>query len=101
MDINSIQGANQYQNPPSAAPLDTNALRSQNTEASTKAVDEKNAESARQAFNVNISAEGRQQLAAAQEPPAEPPMPENSESGAPGGNMTQGSEASRLVNIVA
>lgn len=63
MDINSLNGANAYSNIPASTPqVDNTQLREQNREAARSALESQN--QAKQAFEVSITQEAREKLAA-------------------------------------
>ncbi|MCD4722643.1 MAG: hypothetical protein K8S13_22715 [Desulfobacula sp.] len=97
MEINSLQGANAYTNLPNAAtPLDNSALRDQNLEASGTKLDAESTNAAQKAFEVTITPEAQDKLAAE---PAETQAttPENQTRQ----NIVSAHETNRIVNIIA
>jgi len=101
MDINSLQGANAYTNVSNATPpVDNTLLRDQNLEASQADLSTENTRAAQSAFEVDITQEAQNRLAAqSNEEPVETQAttPEDQTNQ----NIAQAHELSRIVNIVA
>ena len=101
MDINSLQGANAYTNVPEATPpVDNTLLRNQNVEASRTDLREESTNAAQKAFEVSITQEAQDRLAAeAAEKPTETrtATPENQNNQ----DIVPAHEVSQIVNIVA
>ncbi len=98
MDINNINGSNAYTaNKSATPPVDNSLLENQNREAAKADLNQETSRAAQQAFEVNITQEA-QDLLAAEAPPtqaASDKEPEQDQSPA----ATQ--EARQIVNIVA
>ncbi|MCD4674460.1 MAG: hypothetical protein K8S18_00480 [Desulfobacula sp.] len=101
MDINSLQGANAYTSVPNATPpVENTQLRDQNLEASKTDLREESANAAQKAFEVNITRQAQDKLAAeATEESVETQTttPENQTNQ----NIIPAHERSQIVNIVA
>lgn len=106
MNINSLQGVHAYTNAPNATPPINNTLRTQNVEASRTDLTTENTTAAREAFEVNITQEAQDRLAAqTAEAPEIPEAPEETQTTTPENQTNQtiatAREESQIVNIVA
>ncbi|MBU1340738.1 MAG: hypothetical protein KKE44_24305 [Proteobacteria bacterium] len=101
MEINSLQGAAAYANVPNATPpVDNTRLREQNVEASRTDLNTENTQAAQQAFEVTLTREAQDRLAAQKAEAsnaAQTQPPENQNNG----TIAQTYETSQIVNIVA
>ena len=103
MELNGIQGSNAYTNAQNHNPqVDNSQLREQNIQSSRADLDTETANAAQQAFEVDITTEARDRLAAetaeqgappAQTAPAEAPEAQE--------NQTPAQRGNQLLNIVA
>ncbi len=100
MDISNINGSNAYtENKSATPPVDNSLLENQNREAAKADLNQETSRAAQQAFEVNITQEAQDLLAAEATPPAaqaasdKKPEPDQSPA------ATQ--EARQIVNIVA
>lgn len=100
MDINSIQGANAYQNTQSTPPpVDDTQLREQNVEASRSELDTRR--EASRAFEVSLTQEARDLLAAEENDRATEPAESTTSEAAANEPVVPTQDASQIVNIVA
>lgn len=101
MDINSLQGATAYTNVPNTTPqVDKTVLPSQNPETSTADLNTENATNGQNAFEVNITQEAQDRLAAETSEDqtniqTTTPDDQNNQ------NPKPAHETNRIVNIVA
>ena len=95
MDINNIQGFNQRT---SQVPIDNTQLRNQNREAAETDLTQENTRTAQKAFEVNITSQAQDRLAA-----QELEKTEDTRTTAANTEQTPAPafEASKIVNIVA
>lgn len=99
MDINSLNGVNAYSNiPGSTPPVDNTQLREQNREAARLALESQN--QAKQAFEVSITQEAREKLAAQSTENTQQAQNEISDN-VNAKNTMPAHSASQIVNIVA
>lgn len=111
MEINNLQGVNAYTNSPdSTQSTDTALHRRQNLEAARTDLNTANTDAAKQAFEVNITEEARERLAARKAQDAELERTEEAhlrenqavENDAPSSqSIVPTHESSQIVNIVA
>lgn len=99
MNINSLQGSTAYTNAPSATPPVDNTQRNQNAETSITDLKSDSA-AAPKAFEVTITQEAQNRLAA-QKTPAPNETKNTTPENQTGQNMASGYEKSQIMNIVA
>ena len=103
MEINSLQGAAAYSNATATPSVENTQLRNQNIESSRSDLDTRTANTAREAFEVNLTQEA-QNLSAGQTVPQENLNADQSQA-RPTENQntsaTESNDTSRIVNIVA
>ena len=103
MEINSLQGAAVYSNAAATPSVENTQLRNQNIESSRSDLDTRTANTAREAFEVNLTQEA-QNLSAGQTVPQENLNADQSQARPPENQNTPAAESndtSRIVNIVA
>ncbi|MCP3872227.1 MAG: hypothetical protein GY699_03610 [Desulfobacteraceae bacterium] len=105
MDINSSQGANAYTSAPNATPpVDNTQLREQNVEASRTELNTENTAAAQRAFEVTITQEAQNRLAAdaaLRNQEAVNETQATSTENQTNQNAVPPAEANQIVNIVA
>jgi len=106
MEISNIQGLNAYTAKNSAtSPVDNTMLQNQNREAAQTNLNQENIQAVQQAFEVNITREARDLMAAKGETPAQAtPREQNPAQGqnlTPTQNSAQEQKIMQVVNIVA
>ncbi len=99
MDISNINGSNAYTaNKSATPPVDNSLLENQNREAAKADLNQETSRAAQQAFEVNITQEAQDRLAAeATPPPAQAATDKAPEPQSPAATQ----EARQIVNIVA
>jgi hypothetical protein len=116
MDISNIQGFSAYTaNKSATPPVDNTLAQNQNKDAAQTTLNQESAQAAQQAFEVNITPEARDLMAATEEPPAQaapqaqntaqsPPQdqsPGQVQNPSPDQNQLQTQNNTGLVNIMA
>ncbi len=100
MDISNINGSNAYTaNKSTTPPVDNSLLENQNREAAKADLNQETSRTAQQAFEVNITQEAQDKLAAEATPP--PAQAASDKEPEPDQSPTTTQEARQIVNIVA